>query len=1137
MQLIDGALVFSATRPRRLPRLRAPHRSSSSRRSPGSSSGRSRTTRSWTSCSSAASSTSGATWPTSRPPAAASRASTMDESVEWAERVRRAAAETEAAIRRGDDVIYQATFFDGRWLGYADFLLRVEQPQRPRRRGATRSSTPSSRATPRRAPLLQICSYVDAAARASRAASPSGCTSPSAAAPGPVERAPRGRLHGLLPARPAPSSRTDGRRAARAYPPTRRYPEPVEHCDVCRWDELCTERRRDDDDLSLVAGIAQPPAPGAEGARRSRPAAAWPACTLPLDPAARRHAAADRSSASIDRRASRSRARTRGRTLYELIDPSRLRGRHARAQPRPARAARAAPGRPLLRHRGRPVRARRRRRLPLRRPGARPARRRAASRPSTRFWARDDDGRVTLDAEKRAFERLMDLFMDRLAARPDDPHLPLRAVRADRARPAHGPARHPRGRGRPPAARRRARRPLPRRPPGRARVGRELLDQAARAPVRLHARDRPARRGLVDRRVRGLAAASAGRPGTTTRRSDQIERYNHDDVVSTLHAARLAGRPARRAGGADRRRALPRPDAQVAEPPGRRCVPRRWLACRRSSARLVEGVPADETERTPEQHARWLLAQLLSWHRREEKSVLVALLPPDGRPDGRRARRRAGADGRPRVRGGRPGRVKQSRVHRYRFPPQEHAIRVGRRRPRSGDGQVRRARSSRSTTRRARSTSSAASAATRPTRRRWFRATSSPTEAAAEEPPAHRRRGWPSTGSTRDGPYRAARDLLLRRPPRTGQPSGASHPAAKARTRRRPPSAPRWRSTRARSPIQGPPGSGKTYTGAQMVLVALVAAGQRVGVTANSHKVIGHFLDEIAEEARKARQARPHRPEGGRGRRRRPAPPRSAYDDNGDLLAALQAGELDVVGGTAWVWSREEFAGALDVLVVDEAGQIALANAIAVSPAARSLVLLGDPQQLDQPLKGTHPPGAERSALAHLLDGAADHAGRAGPLPRPAPGGSIRTSARSRPRSSTKAGWSRRPGLERPVAGGRRRPDRNGHCASCPSRTSATRASRPRRRTSSRQLVQLAASSSESYWTDRDGERAPRHARRRPHRRRVQRAGRGDRAPAARARASAPWTSSRARRRRSRSTRWRRRLPRTRRAGWSSSTA
>jgi uncharacterized protein len=170
-------------------------------------------------------------------------------------------------------------------------------------------------------------------------------------------------------------------------------------------------------------------------------------------------------------------------------------------------------------------------------------------------------------------------------------------------------------------------------------------------------------------------------------------------------------------------------------------------------------------------------------------------------------------------------------------------------------------------------------------------------------------------------------------------------------------------------PIQGPPGSGKTYTGAQMIL-ALVATGRKVGVTANSHKVIGHLLDEIAKEARKrgvvvriGQKPETH------------GDPTCAiarcFKTNPDLLEALQGGELDVVGGTAWVWSREDFAGTLDVLVIDEAGQIALANAIAVSQAARSLILLGDPQQLDQPLKGTHPPGAERSALAHLLDGAA----------------------------------------------------------------------------------------------------------------------------------------------------------------------
>lgn len=51
---------------------------------------------------------------------------------------------------------------------------------------------------------------------------------------------------------------------------------------------------------------------------------------------------------------------------------------------------------------------------------------------------------------------------------------------------------------------------------------------------------------------------------------------------------------------------------------------------------------------------------------------------------------------------------------------------------------------------------------------------------------------------------------------------------------------------------------------------------------------------------------------------------------------------------------------------IDEAGQFSLANALAVAPAAKRLVLLGDPQQLNQPLKGIHPPGAELSVLEHL---------------------------------------------------------------------------------------------------------------------------------------------------------------------------
>ena len=74
-------------------------------------------------------------------------------------------------------------------------------------------------------------------------------------------------------------------------------------------------------------------------------------------------------------------------------------------------------------------------------------------------------------------------------------------------------------------------------------------------------------------------------------------------------------------------------------------------------------------------------------------------------------------------------------------------------------------------------------------------------------------------------------------------------------------------------------------------------------------------------------------------------------------------------GGTAWFWTRPDAGDAVDVLFVDEAAQMSLANVLAVSQAARTVVLLGDPQQLNQPTQGTHPDGVDTSALDHMLAG------------------------------------------------------------------------------------------------------------------------------------------------------------------------
>jgi uncharacterized protein len=159
--------------------------------------------------------------------------------------------------------------------------------------------------------------------------------------------------------------------------------------------------------------------------------------------------------------------------------------------------------------------------------------------------------------------------------------------------------------------------------------------------------------------------------------------------------------------------------------------------------------------------------------------------------------------------------------------------------------------------------------------------------------------------------------------------------------------------------VQGPPGSGKTCAGSALIR-ELLDAGLTVGVTAQSHAVILNLLREVGRPALHKDGSNGDDPEGA------PDGLISHTSDNGAVLAAIASGAARLVGGTAWLWSREELTDAIDVLVIDEAGQFSLANAVAVAPAARSLVLLGDPQQLMQPTKAVHPYGSGVSALDHL---------------------------------------------------------------------------------------------------------------------------------------------------------------------------
>jgi uncharacterized protein len=150
------------------------------------------------------------------------------------------------------------------------------------------------------------------------------------------------------------------------------------------------------------------------------------------------------------------------------------------------------------------------------------------------------------------------------------------------------------------------------------------------------------------------------------------------------------------------------------------------------------------------------------------------------------------------------------------------------------------------------------------------------------------------------------------------------------------------------------------------MICALVKSGAKVGITATSHKVIRRLLDEVLEAATEAGQMvcctqKVSDPEDDR-------PNLEFAERNADLFQALR-GRCDVAAGTAWLWSRAEALECVDVLFVDEAAQVSLANVLAVSHAAPALVLLGDPQQLDQPMQGSHPEGTGISALEYILDG------------------------------------------------------------------------------------------------------------------------------------------------------------------------
>ena len=882
----------------------------------------------------------------------------LDGSIEdRGDQLRAAAAETVAAMASGADIIYQATFFDGTWRGHADFLLRVDDAARPSVWGPYHYEVADTKLARhvKASAVLQICTYIDLLERI-QGVRPQWLYVALGGSARAVERL---RVDDYMAYYRSARDRflatmTDA--TPPTFPPAGTYPEPVEHCDVCRWAPECAVRRRADDHLSLVAGISarQRRALNERGVPTLEALGRLP---LPMRPKLE-----GTSEAALLRVREQARIQLEGREarapLHELFVPE--------------------PGQPLDPERGLAT-------LPAPSPGdlffdiegdpfafddGLDYLFGVLDMEGTfhTFWSRDADDEFSLAGEQRAFEALMDFFIERLDADPTMHiyhYAPYEPTALKRLMGRYGSREVE---------------------VDRLLRGGTLVDllravrQSLRASVESYSiKKMEAFYGFereIDLRDAGssivafeqwLELGEGERPAAS--HLDRIERYNRDDVVSNqrlrdwLETLRLE--LAERTG-----LVVPRPGVRVAELPAD--LTEAQARVQALADRLADPavVPVDPTERTPEQHARWLLAQLLGWHRREDKAMwwefhrLMDLTPEQlvDEPDPVGLLEPVGPVGD--VRNGR-------QVWRYAFPTQEFDL--GRLGGRLYEPRQKQERPEDKPFDWAVGDLVAVDPAAMTVDIKRSLADPHP-EAVVPLPwiptPEHQARlyelgAWVAEhGIDADGPHRAARDLLMGRPPRVGQDVGAAirldGETDLAAARR---IAPALDATVLA--IQGPPGSGKTYSGARMI-ATLLAGGQRVGVTGMSHKVIGNLLGKAIQVAR--REAVDVRAVQRGDADQVLAPELVARAKNpGEVRDRLDDRSANLVGGTSWLWSSPKMADAVDVLFIDEAGQISLANVIAMAGAASSIVMLGDPQQLDQPLQGSHPPGADRSALAHVL--------------------------------------------------------------------------------------------------------------------------------------------------------------------------
>jgi predicted RecB family nuclease len=410
---------------------------------------------------------------------------------------------------------------------------------------------------------------------------------------------------------------------------------------------------------------------------------------------------------------------------------------------------------------------------------------------------------------------------------------------------------------------------------------------------------------------------------------DDIAAYNEEDCVSTLELRDwlLPLRPG----------AAPQPEVPEPREPRDGAVETEELR-----QALLAGLPDDPYEVADADRSRWLLAQLLLYHRREEKPVWWAFFNKIGRTSEELQERDSDAIG-GLERAGPPVPAADSLVWPFTFPAQQHHLGPG--------NQV-------------------YDPATKVSAGRI--------EALDEEAGTLTLRRGPSLQEVPlpealipGGPFDTkVQQKALRRLARSVLAGDETYPSSKSVLVRELflHALPQDDLDAAKAlvegldgrhlVIQGPPGSGKTYTGARLI-AHLIGLGRRVGVTSTSHKAIHNLIAEVEKTGVQFRGLK-------KG---------DSYETASVTTSANQThfsnpeDDVLLLAGTAWLFAREDMAGVVDTLVVDEAGEVSLADALALGTSAKNLVLLGDPQQLGQVSQGIHPEGASVSVLEHLLGG------------------------------------------------------------------------------------------------------------------------------------------------------------------------